>query len=171
MRFLYVVRHADALSTPPGGTDFDRTLSPRGHEQCEELRTWFETGQREASPGLVLALVSTAARTRKTFDLAFGQTPRVESVSYSDLLYNGHREVTAEDVLIDLGALDPVTSSLMVVAHNPSVTELVLTLGGESAQQWRRDGMATASVVVLALDDDRPIGLSSYEVVDWFVPA
>lgn len=92
------------------------------------------------------------------------------ALEYSDLIYNGRRDVSAEDILIDLAAIDPVTTSLLVVAHNPSVHELVVTLAEHAPEKLLHKAYPLGGAFVLALPDDRPIGLARYEVVASYVP-
>jgi phosphohistidine phosphatase len=165
VRYLTIVRHANAEKAGQGETDFERILSARGQKQCEQLRTWVSNGAL-SSYGPVTALVSAAARTKETFRRSFAETDFVSDVFFSDLIYNGRRDVTAEDVLIDLAAIDPVTTSLLVVGHNPTVWELALSLAVNGPAQLRQ-GFPTAGVCVLALPENEQIGRSNYEFVDW----
>ncbi|MBW4030706.1 MAG: histidine phosphatase family protein [Acidobacteria bacterium] len=170
VRYLIVVRHTKAAPAAPGASDFDRPLSGRGKRQCDVLRTWASDGASLGAFGPTTALVSTARRTRETFRRAFDDTGFVTSVSYSDLIYNGQRDVSAEDLLIDLAAIDPVTTSLLVVAHNPTVHELVVRLADEVPQVLRQRGYPLGGAFVLALGEGQPIGLSHYPLVATFIP-
>ena len=170
MRHLVIVRHAKASPAENGGSDYDRRLSGRGKRQCEQLRAWASDAASLGAYGPTTALVSSAARTRETFHRAFDDTPFVTSVNYSDLIYNGRRDVTAEDLLIDLAAIDPVTTSLLVVAHNPTVHELVEILAAPVPEVLDERGYPLGGAFVLALPDDQPIGLASYAVVAQFIP-
>ena len=170
MRYLVVVRHAKASPAASGASDFERALSGRGRRQCDTLRAWASDDHALGAYGPTTALVSSARRTRETFVRSFEGTPFLASVSYSDLIYNGQRHVSAEDVLIDLAAIDPVTTSLLVVAHNPTVHELVESIAEEVPDVLRRRGYPVAAAFVLALRDDVPIGLSRYPLVAEFVP-
>jgi phosphohistidine phosphatase len=169
VRFLTIVRHAKAEKDSDDGTDFTRTLNGRGRRQCEKLREWASNEEELGQFGPTTALVSSAARTSETFHLAFDGTPFVSEVHTSALIYNGRRRVTAEDVLIDLAALDPVSTSLLVVAHNPTVLELLLTLAGDLPIEFAHE-YPLAGAYVLALRDDEPVGLGPYEFVRRFVP-
>ena len=171
MRYLTIVRHAKATAAEPGASDYDRSLSGKGKRQCEELRTWAIDDTALGAYGPVTALVSSAKRTRETFRRAFEDTPFIGSVSYSDLIYNGRREVMAEDLLIDLAAIDPVTTSLLVVAHNPTVHELVESLALTVPDVLNHRGYPLGGAFVLELRDDQPIGLSRYPVVAQFIPS
>lgn len=170
MRYLTVVRHAKAVPAPAGGPDVDRPLAARGRDQCATLRAWATDPSALGAYGPAMALVSAAVRTRETFERAFDGTPFILGYQLSSLIYNGARDVTAEDVLIELAAIDPVTSSLLVVAHNPTVHELVLTLALRAPKELRNGRYPLAGAYVLALADDRPIGLGRLEVVDRYLP-
>jgi phosphohistidine phosphatase SixA len=169
MRFLTIVRHAKAEKDSDDGSDFARTLSGRGRRQCERLREWASSDEELGQFGPTTALVSAAARTLETFHLAFEGTSFVSDVHASALIYNGRRRVTAEDVLIDLAAIDPVTTSLLVIAHNPTVLELLLTLASDLPLEFAHE-YPLAGAYVLALRDDEPVGLGPYEFVRRFAP-
>ena len=169
VRFLTIVRHAKAEKDSDDGSDFSRALNGRGRRQCEVLREWASDVEELGQFGPTTALVSAAARTVETFRLAFEGTPFVNEVHTSALIYNGRRRVTAEDILIDLAAIDPVTTSLLVVAHNPTVLELLLTLARDLPIEFAHE-YPLAGAYVLALRDDEPVGLGPYEFVRRYVP-
>jgi phosphohistidine phosphatase len=170
VRYLTIVRHAKTSPAGPGESDFVRTLNKRGRDECEKLREWAIDPKELGQFGPTTALVSSAARTRETFRRAFHGTPFVTHCEFSELIYNGVRAVSAEDVLIDLAAIDPVTTSLLVVAHNPTVHELMFTLAKELPKALRNN-YPLGGAFVLALPDDRQIGLERYDVVASFVPS
>ncbi len=170
MRYLTIVRHAKAGAPAPGESDFDRPLSGRGRRQCEELRHWANDARSLGAFGPTTALVSSAARTRETYRRAFEGTAFVSSVIFSDLIYNGRHDVTGEDLVSELAGIDPVSSSLLVVAHNPSVHELVDQLATEVPEILRHDGYPLGGAFVVELPDDQHIGLSRYRVVARYVP-
>ncbi|MEO9180697.1 MAG: hypothetical protein ABI298_03495 [Acidimicrobiales bacterium] len=170
MRFLTVVRHAKASPAVAGESDFDRTLNKRGRDQCEQLHEWASHQKEMAKYGPTTALVSSSARTSETFTRAFEGTRFVERVDFSDCIYNGHRDVSAEDVLIELARIDPVTSSLMVVAHNPTVHELMFSLALTMPKSLSHEHYPLGGAYVLELPDDRQVGLARYNVVESFIP-
>lgn len=169
MRHLTVVRHAKAEKARGDEADFDRVLSDKGRHQCEQLRRWASDRASLGRYGPTTALVSAAARTTETYRRAFEGTGFVDEVHFSELIYNGVRNVTAEDLLIDLASIDPVTSSLLVVGHNPTVLELLWTIVEDLPAQWQ-DRYPLAGAFVLELPEDRPIGLARYPLVKEFVP-
>jgi phosphohistidine phosphatase len=170
MRYLTIVRHAKASPAGAGESDFSRALNGRGRRQCEQLRAWAQDPDALGRYGPTTALVSSAARTRETFERSFAGTTFVLEHHYSDLIYNGARDVGAQDILIDLAAIDPVTRSLLVVAHNPSVYELLLSLAASPPKSVLRDGYPLAGAFVLALGDNEQVGLAKYELVASLVP-
>jgi phosphohistidine phosphatase SixA len=169
VRYLTIVRHAKAERGAKDQSDFDRRLNERGVRQCEQLRTWAKSKKELGRYGPTTALVSAAARTRETFERAFDGTPFVAARVFSELIYNGVHNVTAEDVLIDLAAVDPVTTSLLVVGHNPTVLELLWTLVDELPSALR-EGYPLAGAYVLALPDDQQVGRGPYSLVASYVP-
>ena len=171
MRYLTVVRHAKSAPAKPGESDFVRPLNKRGRDECERLREWTSDPDELGRFGPTTALVSSAARTRETFRRAFYGTAFVQRCEFSELIYNGRREVSAEDLLIDLAAIDPVTTSLLVIGHNPTVHEVMITLAKDLPKALRGDRYPLGGAFVLALPDDRPVGLARYEVVASYVPA
>jgi phosphohistidine phosphatase SixA len=133
------------------------------------LRAWAKSKKELGRYGPTTALVSAAARTRETFERAFDDTPFVKGREFSELIYNGVRDVSADDVLIDLAAIDPVTTSLLVVGHNPTVLGLLWTLVDELPSELR-DGYPLAGAYVLALPDDQQVGRGPYSLVARYVP-
>jgi phosphohistidine phosphatase len=170
VRYLTVVRHAKSSPAKPGEADFVRTLNKRGRDECERLRAWASDVNELGQYGPTTALVSSAARTRETFRRAFHGTAFVERCEFSELIYNGRRDVSAEDLLIDLAAIDPVTTSLLVVAHNPTVHEVMIALAKELPKSLRGDHYPLGGAYVLALPDDRQVGLERYDVVASYIP-
>lgn len=170
MRYLTVVRHAKAVPGAPGAPDVERVLATRGHDECARLRRWARDPDELGRFGPTTALVSAAARTRETFTRAFEGTAFAGRVEFSDGIYNGRRDVTAEDLLVELAAVDPVTTSLLVVAHSPTVHEFMLRLATKLPKILRGDRYPLGGAFVLELPDDRTIGLQRYDVVASYVP-
>lgn len=115
-RRLMLLRHAKS-DWPGGVEDHERPLGPRGRRDAPRM------GEAMALRGLVpqLAVVSTALRTRETFDLIaphLGEPPhRLEGMIY---------EAEPEAILSVVRATPPQIASLLVVGHNPGL-ELTAT--------------------------------------------
>lgn len=169
VRYLTIVRHAKAEKASPEQRDKDRVLNDRGRRQCEQLRAWASDDEELGRFGPTTALVSAAARTKETFRRSFEGTPFVGDYVESELIYNGLHNVSAEDVLIDLAAIDPVTTSLLVVGHNPTVLELLTTLVRDLPRSMR-ESYPLAGAFVVGLPDNEQVGLGPYELVARYVP-
>jgi phosphohistidine phosphatase SixA len=169
VRFLVVVRHAKAAAPTRGQRDFDRPLTKKGRRQSERLREWAMSAEALGRYGPTTALVSAAARTRETYAVAFAGTPLVHALETSELIYNGARDVSATDLVSELAAVDPVTESLLLVAHNPSVLELAVMVASAPVAVLDGGRFPLGAALVFALRDE-PVGLGPYEFVEAFVP-
>lgn len=169
MRSLVIVRHAKAAAAQKRHSDFDRPLTKRGRAQSERLRVWASDPESLGRFGPVTALVSGSARTRETYAVAFAGTPFVHALETSDLIYNGTRDVSGRDLLAELATIDPVTESLMVVAHNPTVLELAYDLAAGPIPALIDGRFPLAAAIVFELPD-APIGPGPYRFVEAFVP-
>jgi len=170
MRYLTIVRHAKASAPLPMGLDFDRELSRRGRKQCKQLQAWASDAESLGRFGPVTALVSSAVRTKETFELAFEGTGFVGDHTYERSIYGGKQAATGEDLLLALRDIDPVTTSLMIVAHNPSVQDLALMLASDPPQALRTQNYALGGAYVFALPEGELIGTQRYEIVASYIP-
>ncbi|MBA2739816.1 MAG: histidine phosphatase family protein, partial [Nocardioidaceae bacterium] len=102
-----------------------------------------------AGAGRVVALVSSAARTRGTWEQLANRLPVAVDVQVSDELY----EADVDDAVQLLARLDDKVSAAILVGHNPTMHATAHTLagGGDPAALDRLDqrGFPTASVAVL----------------------
>ncbi len=123
---LAVARHAHAQAAVPGGLDRERTLDRRGRTEttemarrCRDLRFF---------PDLILA--SPALRTRQTAD-AFARYLDVPAarVLVADTLYPGELDQLWHCIV---GA-EHGSRRLLVIAHNPGISELARQLGPDVA--------------------------------------
>ncbi len=119
MKSLYLLRHAKSSWKDGGLSDHQRPLNKRGRDSAEALARYL--ARLGVSPDLVLC--STAARTRETLDLiaaAIG-TPRI-------LLDPALYEAGQRQLLQQVRELPETAASVMLVAHNPGIHHLALTL-------------------------------------------
>ncbi|HEV2427185.1 MAG TPA: histidine phosphatase family protein [Acidimicrobiales bacterium] len=170
MRFLTVVRHAESSKATPGQRDVDRPLSERGRAQCDWLRAAAADDSALGRFGPATVLVSAAVRTVETYERAFAGLAIVASMVTSERIYNGFHDVSAEDMLVELAAVDPVSTSLMVVGHNPTVLDLMALLATRLPGKLRKGHFPTGAAYVLGLPEDRPLGSATYDVVAKYVP-
>jgi phosphohistidine phosphatase len=121
---LTVVRHASALASRPDQEDRDRLLDTRGQQQAREMarRLAAAHGPPErilSSPAL--RAISTATLMCEELGLSSGQ------ILTDERLYPGSAILTLE-VIHELGES---ASHLMVVGHNPGLSELAARLSSE----------------------------------------
>ena len=147
---LILMRHGKAEPHAASGGDFERALAPRGQNDAALM------GRVLAKAGLSpdLALVSSARRTRETWEAAALAFPKARSETRRDLY---HAEV--QDVLAAIRDEAPDTGTVMVVGHNPGLHELALrmALGGplDAAKLAQLRGkFPTSTAAVFSIDAD-----------------
>jgi len=129
MRRLILFRHAKAES-PDGVADAERPLAERGRADAARIGAYL------ANQGLRpdAAVVSTARRTRETWEFAAAALRLAPPVSFDDQLY----EARAETLLEVLREIRPETRSLLLIGHNPGMEELARALVGSEEKDARR---------------------------------
>jgi phosphohistidine phosphatase len=147
---LILMRHGKAEQHAASGGDFERALAPRGQNDAALM------GKVLAKAGLSpdLTLVSSARRTRETWDAAAPAFPEARTETRRDLY---HAE--AQDVLAAIREEAPDSGTVMVVGHNPGLHELALRLAmGGPADPAKlaqlRGKFPTATVAVFSIDAD-----------------
>ncbi|MGD9841820.1 MAG: histidine phosphatase family protein [Steroidobacteraceae bacterium] len=136
MMRLTLVRHAQADNPLPDQQDWDRPLTRRGLLDGTEMAR--RAKELRATPPLILS--SPAVRTRQTAEL-FAKALNKSQLQLIEDLYLA----SAKQLLISLQQQADSTTHLMVVGHNPGISELADKL----SDQRRIDGMPTASVVTM----------------------
>lgn len=120
LRGLYILRHAKSSWDSPALPDHERPLDPRGERAALVMGRFI--AQRRFLPDLVLC--STAVRAQETLALVSSQWPGVPPTELIPQLYlNGEREL-----MHAIMAVDDIHRTVMVVAHNPDLHDLVTTL-------------------------------------------
>lgn len=117
MKRLYLLRHAEALST--ASDDQSRPLSEHGKEQARALHEILK--ERGYRPDAVAC--SQAVRTRETLDNAWP----IETADFPDNFYNA----SPGDLLAYIHTLDSAYQSLLIVNHNPTIHKLAFMLAGK----------------------------------------
>jgi phosphohistidine phosphatase len=160
-RTLWLLRHAKTVTDPPpGGTDFDRVLAPRGRRDATALGRLFAGEGEGLGPGLSavprpkIALVSPAARTAATAELVLADVADPPECRLEKGLY----EADPEEVLAFVRDLPDDVDAAMVVGHNP--TAHALSQGLLSARDKKglssavRNGFPTCALGVYAFNVD-----------------
>jgi len=138
---LTLMRHAEARWKDADLSDLERPLNRRGNAAAESMaRRLLEL---QLVPDLML--VSPARRTRQTAEILARQLSiPARRVLHEEALYLA----SAADVLKVVQAIGPRVTHLLVVAHNPGVSELVQQLVPEA----EATGLATAAVCSMTFD-------------------
>ena len=165
-RRLVVMRHAKA--EPYASTDHARRLTDRG---CEDARAaGVHLRERGLVPGY--ALVSTAERTRLTWEAVASATGSAATPQFDAAAYTGGVEV----VLEALQAVPGDVETLLFVGHNPTAAYLCHLLddgeGDPEAVSGMLHGFPPAALVVFAVEGPwSGLGPESGRVVDFHAPA
>ncbi|WP_317495748.1 histidine phosphatase family protein [Haloechinothrix sp. LS1_15] len=137
MRKLVVARHAKS-AWPEGVDDAERPLNERGRRDAPRIGAWLA----EHVPELDLVICSPAERARQTWDLTRAGLPREPRVHYQRRVYGA----SVADLLLVVQSLPNVARAVLLVGHNPGVSELVYALGGGQVD------MKTSGLAVLSSD-------------------
>ena len=139
MKRLTLVRHAKSSWKNAALADSDRPLSGRGKQDAPHMGAFL------ASQGIVpdIILASPARRARKTAQLLAAAIPAAAGrILLDPALY----EASAEALLERVRALDETWQHVMLVGHNPGLTDLANSL----ASAWL-DNIPTCGVLVADL--------------------
>ncbi|OIK06501.1 SixA phosphatase family protein [Streptomyces monashensis] len=143
LRRLVVLRHAKS-AWPEGVDDHRRPLAPRGLKDAPAAgRTLAEA---DCLPDL--ALCSTAARARRTWELASGEWGTPPPVRYDRRLY----AADVADLMEVVREVPSQVETLLLVGHNPGLEELVLELAGDGLDDTLervRTKFPTSAIAVL----------------------
>ncbi len=125
-RHVVLVRHAHAEWPGYAGRDFDRPLTPQGLGDARKTAAAI----RNAGHRPALLLTSPARRTRQTAEIiatALGVPDA--AIRDVDALYNASRNTLDAELRQALTAAPEV----LLVAHNPGISELARALSGNAA--------------------------------------
>lgn len=156
MKTLLLIRHAKSSWATAGTPDHDRALNERGRRDAPQM------GNRMRARGLEpdLIIFSSALRARTTAQLlAAAMDVPQERLREDKRIYAS----SSGKLMYLLQELDDELSSVMLVGHNPEMTEL--------AQHFARDlpDMATTAVAQFTFDLASWRGIDQAEPVSvWF---
>ena len=156
MKRLVVMRHADAAGA---SKDIERPLSTRGLSQATasalELKDVF-------TPQLVL--VSPALRTRMTSEqLSSVFAWSSDYCQFESVIYNASSS-TLSSLLRNV---DDSVDDLLLIGHNPGVSELVNSLIGHYAVSY---SPGTFSIMTIAIDKWSSLGSSAVTLESSYSP-
>jgi phosphohistidine phosphatase len=143
---LILLRHAKS-DWPDGVADHERPLTGRGRRDAPRTGAWLVDHGRVPDR----AAVSTALRTRQTYELAAEAFPAGPEVEFADELY----AASAGEMLEVVRRTPEDVGTLMVVSHNPGTPHLALALADESHPELVarvHAGYPTNTLTVLEFD-------------------
>ena len=141
------MRHAKSDWSGSGNSDFERPINERGKKSAVTIGQWLL--DNEHIPQQIVS--SSAVRARQTTELVVS-TISPEIVSYDEQLYLA----SVKTLLQLISDYKTGLNSLMVVAHNPGLEELVDQLIAKSDQlDSGITSMTTANVAIFEYSDNQ----------------
>ncbi len=157
MKRLTLMRHAKSDWNNPNLSDFDRPLNRRGFCDAPEMGRRYAA--RIGSPDCIHT--STAVRARQTAGLFAEQAAYdADEIVAHDELY-----LASPATLLDIvNQLEDRDGHVVVIAHNPGITEFATELTG-----GRLDNLPTAGIWSMLFDQPGWENISpGTGVLDWF---
>jgi phosphohistidine phosphatase len=141
---LTLMRHADAQWKDPDVADFARPLNRRGQSEAESM------ARRLTELTLVpdLIVTSSARRAAQTGEIIVHELSLLpRTIRYEEALYLGG----AQDILQLVRSIGPRVAHLMIIGHNPGISEAahLLVPGSETG------GLSTAALCTITFDTDQ----------------
>lgn len=112
------LRHAKTELVSSSGRDYDRNLSPKGYDQCEEIKKFLDGILGDETK----IYCSAAMRTRQTAALIFENH---KSVSYREELY-----LSSKETMFEFICNQESSQELLIIGHNFGLSELASYLSG-----------------------------------------
>jgi phosphohistidine phosphatase len=150
MKRLTLVRHAKSDWSLPGQQDWDRPLNRRGQRDVPEMARRLRS--RRLKPGLLLTSPAVRAVTTATI-LARELKVDASRIAQDERLYLA----TAPVMLAVVRELGGDAAHLMVVGHNPGITEFANRLSADD----HIDNLPTCGVFTATFK------LKNWDVLDW----
>ena len=156
-RKLIIIRHAMPEITSSSGLDHERRLTQLGEKQACEAGEFLNSGGFKN----VQVISSDAARAYKTAELVCEVMGG--NFKATDKLYTSSpRQITNE-----VSKCEKSIETLLVVGHNPTLSEVVSSLSGEM------HSLTQGQCVVLSsdIDDWSMVDVSDWTIEDVFIPS
>ncbi len=159
MKTLYLVRHAEASEQNASTQDYDRPLTKHGEENIFQLGQRFS---RWPHPELIISSPAMRAKTTASI-LMTGIDFPASSIVFDEGIY----EAELGKLLSVICGADNTVARLMLVGHNPALTQLVHALGVSAITH-----MPTCSMAILRFPSDTWNDLSQIraELVEFDYP-
>jgi len=148
---IVIIRHGQAEAYSNDGTDFSRMLKPAGERQAAYLADRL-AGIEPAVTRIVSSRAARAWRTASIIGQALGIVVEAEDCLLVD---------EPASTVIDRIAEWAESGALVLVGHNPQVSQLAALLGGNTNAGSM--GQRTGEAVVIEIDPADPIGGSAVD--------
>ena len=152
MKRLILLRHAKSSWADPGLSDFERPLSPRGERDGPQIAE--RLAGSECRPDAIVS--SSARRAQRTAGII---ARAVDYPSENIELVMDLYLASAANILAVVSAAGQRSQKLLVVGHNPGLTELINRL----LPDFELDNLPTAGVVAIDFDSESWAGLETTE--------
>lgn len=122
MKKLYIVRHALKEINDVPVDDYDRPLSKKGIDDAKQMAK--KLAQKDNAIDLIVA--SPAKRTEQTAEIFAEELKYNKTIMYNEVLYMAYVNELLETISYTFDTVD----TMVLVAHNPSLTALAISLVG-----------------------------------------
>ncbi len=142
MKKLLLVRHAKSSWDYPGLTDFERPLNKRGHHDAPMMGRILK--EKNIIPDLIISSPALRAITTTRY-FAENMDYPLKNINTDERLY----EASPSDIADVISEVDKSVNSLMIVSHNPGLTEVADNLTGKVT-----DNIVTSAIFSIDFDTD-----------------
>lgn len=155
MKTISFVRHAKASSDAKYKRDFDREINARGIEKTLYLTELLKL--KKIEPALIIC--SPSIRTTQTAQLIIQSLNWTNTqIIYDELLYSGNHI----NYLNALYSIDDTINSVMIIGHNPSISEAAYELNNSVEM------MKTSQICHLEIETNNWSEISNSNIKSWF---
>jgi len=167
MKTLYLLRHAEAEAS--GGfadNDHGRLLSARGRVEARAVGDYMKTNG--FLPDLVLGSdsIRTVSTARQAMEGVFGNEKSPVKTQFDRALYLA----PADALLARIHAVPSGVSQLLIVGHNPGLSELAAYLDAGGAYEMEGFPPATLAVYHTAAEDWALVAPDNTNMKTFFTP-
>lgn len=135
MKNLFLLRHAKTEDISVTGKDFDRKLKPSGIKDAKSVAKHLA----EKKVRLDLIISSTAVRTTETAEIFAKELNYTGSkIQYEHVIYTGDHT----DLFFLITEVDDQYNNVMLVGHNPVITNLYNTLADKFISSFKTSTVA-----------------------------
>lgn len=146
---LYLMRHAKSDWSSPGTSDHDRPINERGQRNAERIGQWMQDNQY--IPESIVS--SSAIRARQTIERVSEQWRATDPIN---IIYDKELYLANPNTLVQcIHKYKQGLQSLMLVAHNPGLDQLVNYLASKAAKKGVQEiDMTTANLAIFEYPDN-----------------